>query len=104
MEPRSGGRHANPSHLIAESSFISTEVAMEPRSGGRQANPSSPRSSGTMRPPDFGIEAVVDADRAYSGSRFREVRDAVFSEPYSGIWDGDGRMPTYQVTLKSVLR
>src|SRR6266852_1024050 len=103
MEPRSGGRHANPSHLIAESSFISTDVAMEPRSGGRHANPSSPRSSGTIRPPEFGAEEVVDADRAYSGSRFAEVRDAVFSNPYPGIFEGDGRIPTYQVTLKSVL-
>jgi hypothetical protein len=62
-----------------------------------------PRRSGTVRPSEFGIEQVVDADRAYSGSRFREVRDAVFSDPYPGIWDGDGRMPTYQVTLKRVL-
>jgi hypothetical protein len=57
-----------------------------------------------MRPSEYGIEAVVDADRAYSGSRFREVREAVFSDPYPGIWDGDGRMPTYQVTLASLLR
>ena len=57
-----------------------------------------------MTPPAYGIEAVVDADRAYSGSRYREVRDAVFSDPYPGIWDGDGRMPTYQVTLASLLR
>ncbi len=56
-----------------------------------------------IRPPEFGIEEVVDADRAYSGSRFAEVRDAVFSDPYPGIFDGDGRIPTYQVTLKSVL-
>lgn len=56
-----------------------------------------------MRQADYGIEAVIDADRAYSGSRYREVRDAVFSEPYPGIWDSDGRMPMYQVTLKSLL-
>jgi hypothetical protein len=76
---------------------------MEPRRSGRQTNPLFPRRSGTVRPSEFGIEQVVDADRAYSGSRFREVRDAVFSDPYPGIWDGDGRMPTYQVTLKRVL-
>jgi hypothetical protein len=57
-----------------------------------------------MRPAEYGIEAVVDADRAYSGSRFAEVRDAVFSNPYAGIWDGDGRMPTYAVSLSSLLR
>jgi len=56
-----------------------------------------------MRPADYGIEAVDDTDRAYSGSRFREVRDAVFSEPYPGIWESDERMPMYQVTLKSLL-
>src|SRR5713101_7192681 len=56
-----------------------------------------------ITPPDFGIEEVVDADRAYSGSRFREVREAVFGEPYPGIFDGNGRMPTNDVNLKSVL-
>jgi hypothetical protein len=56
-----------------------------------------------ITPPDFGIEEVVDADRAYSGSRFSEVREAVFSAPYPGIFDGDGRMPTYDVNLKSVV-
>ncbi len=57
-----------------------------------------------MRPGEYGIEQTTDEDRAYTGSRFSEVRDAVFSHPYPGIWDGDGRLPTYDVTLRSLLR
>jgi hypothetical protein len=57
-----------------------------------------------MRPAGFGIEGVVGEDRAYGGSRFSEVRDAVFAHPYPEIWDGAGRMPTYDVTLASLLR
>ena len=52
---------------------------------------------------EYGIEGMVAEDRAYSGSRFKEVRDAVFANPYPGIWDVDGRMPMYEVTLKRVL-
>ncbi len=57
-----------------------------------------------MRPDEFGTEQIVEADRTYAGSRFAEVRDAVFGEPYPGIWDADGRMPMYQVTLLRLLR
>src|SRR6266536_6330291 len=57
-----------------------------------------------MRPGEYGIEQTTDEDRAYTGSRFSEVRDAVFSHPYPGIWDGDGRLPTYDVPLRSLLR
>lgn len=56
-----------------------------------------------MRPVDNGIEGLVAEDRAYGGSRFADVRDAVFANPYPGIWDGDGRMPRFEVTLASVL-
>ena len=57
-----------------------------------------------MEQDEFGIEEVVGEDRAYTGSRFSEVRDAVFGQPYPGTLDGDGRMPTYAVTLRSVVQ
>ena len=57
-----------------------------------------------MAPDQYGIEQVVDEDRGYAGSRFADVRAAVFANPYPGIWDADGRMPRYAVTLRSVLR
>ena len=56
-----------------------------------------------MQPGAYGIEGIVDEDRAYQGSRFAEVRDAVFGEPYPGTLDGNGRMPTYSVTLGRML-
>lgn len=56
-----------------------------------------------MQPNEYGIEGVVVEDRAYSGSRFSEVRDAVFGQPYPGTFDGDGRMPTYPVTLRHMV-
>ena len=59
-----------------------------------------------MEPMDLGIEQVTEEDRAYKGSRFSEVRNALFANPYQKIWDGEGEpsLPTYQVTLSSVLR
>jgi len=35
-----------------------------------------------MEPKFFGIEGITDVDRAYQGSRFSEVRDAIFANPY----------------------
>src|SRR5271167_2669109 len=54
----------------------------------------------------FGTEQVTDADRAYRGSRFSEVREALFANPYQTVWGGAGErpLPTYAVTLASVLR
>jgi hypothetical protein len=54
----------------------------------------------------FGAEQVTDDDRAYIGSRFAEVRDALFANPYQKVWGGAGEpsLPTYEVTLLGVLR
>jgi hypothetical protein len=52
----------------------------------------------------FGTEAVTEEDRAYRGSRFAEVRDAMFANPYQKIWGADGPpLPVYGVTLGGVL-
>jgi hypothetical protein len=49
---------------------------------------------------------TTEADRAHKGSRFAEVRDAIFANPYQQVWGGDDEasLPTYEVTLASVLR
>ena len=54
----------------------------------------------------FGIEELTDEDRAYRGSRFAEVRDALFANPYQRVWGraGEPPLPVYAVTLGSVLR
>src|SRR5262245_1092578 len=46
----------------------------------------------------FGIEGIADDDRQYAGSRFADVRDAIFANPYSRPFE---RFP---VTLGSLLR
>jgi hypothetical protein len=58
-----------------------------------------------MTPEYFGAESVTEADRAYRGSRFTEVRDAIFANPYQRVWgrDDGGPLPIYKVTLSSVL-
>jgi len=58
-----------------------------------------------MKAEDY-TEAITDEDRAYNGSRFAEVRDAVFANPYQKVWgrDGSAPLPVYEVTLSSVLR
>jgi hypothetical protein len=59
-----------------------------------------------MKSEYFGAESTTDADRAYEGSRFLEVRDALFANPYQKVWgrDGEPPLPVYEVTLSSVLR
>jgi hypothetical protein len=52
------------------------------------------------------IEGTTDEDRAYRGSRYREVVDAVLANPYQRVWGGGGeqRLPVHRVTLASVVR
>jgi hypothetical protein len=59
-----------------------------------------------MEPMFFGTEQVTDEDRAYRGSRFSEVRDAIFANPYQRVWGGAGEppLPVYNVDLPGVLR
>src|SRR5215469_416716 len=58
-----------------------------------------------MEPGFFGTEQVTEEDRAYRGSRFSEVRDAISANPYQKVWGGPGEppLPVYRVTLGSVL-
>lgn len=56
-----------------------------------------------LRLDQFGVEAMVGSDRAYRGSRFSEVRDAVLANPYREIWDGPGQLPTYTASLRNLL-
>jgi hypothetical protein len=59
-----------------------------------------------MDPVYFGTEQVTEEDRAYEGSHFSEVRDAIFAHPYQKIWGAPEAppLPTYGVTLSNVLR
>ena len=54
----------------------------------------------------YGIEGVTEEDRTYQGSRFREVRDAIFANPYQAVWGRKDQapFPIYEVNLSSVLR
>jgi hypothetical protein len=54
----------------------------------------------------LGAEAFNEEDRAYRGSRYSEVRDALFANPYQQVW-GDSEksvFPVYKVTLRALLR
>src|SRR5262245_5720062 len=55
---------------------------------------------------DFGIEQFTDEDQGYRGSRFREVVDALFANPYQRVWGrtGEPAWPVYEVTLGSLTR
>jgi hypothetical protein len=54
----------------------------------------------------FGIEGLTVGDRAVFTSRFSDVRDAMFANPYQTIWGALGEPPfaRFPVTLGSVLR
>ena len=59
-----------------------------------------------MEPGFFGTERVTEEDRAYQGSRFSEVRDAIFANPYQKVWGGAGEppLPIHDVRLPSALQ
>lgn len=59
-----------------------------------------------MKTEDFGAQGFVEDDRNYRGSRFSEVRDALFANPYQKVWGAAGEppLPLYEVSLSSVIR
>lgn len=59
-----------------------------------------------MEPQHFGIEEVTEEDRVYRGSRFAEVRDAIFANPYQKVWGREDQepLPCYKTTLSSTLK
>ena len=52
-----------------------------------------------------GTEGITDEDRSYAGSRYSEIRAALFENPYQPVWGAPDAppMPTYTVSLASVL-
>ncbi len=60
----------------------------------------------TIDPRYFGPEAYFEEDRDYSGSRFGEVREAIFANPYYTVWGGSGEppLPVHKVTLWPLLK
>jgi hypothetical protein len=53
-----------------------------------------------------GPEEVTASDRLYAGSRFSEVRAALFANPYYVTWGapGESPLPVYEVTLGRAVR
>jgi hypothetical protein len=53
---------------------------------------------------EIGSEQFTDEDRMYSGSRFRDVLDALFANPYQKVWgrEGEPPLPSQEQTIKSV--
>jgi len=53
---------------------------------------------------DIGSEQYTDEDRVYAGSRFRDVVDALFENPYQQVWGrtGEPPLPVQEVTIRSV--
>lgn len=52
----------------------------------------------------FGEQGITPEDRSYRGSRFSEVKAAVFDNPYQAVWGAPGEppLPRYRVTNRSV--
>lgn len=57
-------------------------------------------------PAGLGPQGVIDDDRRFAGSRFSDVRDALFAQPYSPVWGAAGGppLPVHPATLRSVAR
>jgi hypothetical protein len=57
-----------------------------------------------MTEQNFGTERLSAEDRSYRGSRFSELVDALFANPYQRVWGGAAEppLPVYEVTFASV--
>jgi hypothetical protein len=57
-------------------------------------------------PAGLGPQGVTDEDRRFAGSRFSEVRDALFAKPYYSVWGaaGEAPLPVHPGTLRNVAR
>src|SRR5262245_14162435 len=55
---------------------------------------------------EFGLQQLTDEDRAYAGSRYRDVVDALFANPYQRVWGAPGEppFPIYDVKLSNLIR
>ncbi len=53
----------------------------------------------------FGTEGMTPDDRRYAGSRFADVQQAIFAQPYQRVWGATDApaLPRYAITLKSLL-
>lgn len=59
-----------------------------------------------MNKAQYGYLELTEENRNYNGSRYSEVRNAIFANPYQKVWGADDAppLPVYKVTLGSVLR
>jgi hypothetical protein len=55
-------------------------------------------------PDDSGFEQFAEEDRTYAGSRYREVVDALFANPYQKRWGvpGEPLLPQNEQTIRTV--
>jgi len=53
---------------------------------------------------EIGGEQFTDEDRAYAGSRYRDVIDALFANPYQQVWGrrGEPPLPLLEQTIRTV--
>jgi len=58
-----------------------------------------------MKEIQYGSIELTNEDRNYNGSRYSEVRNAIFANPYQKVWGAEGAppLPMYEVGLISVL-
>ena len=54
----------------------------------------------------YGIEAFAPDDEKFAGSRFSEVRNAVYANPYQKVWGAKGEKPfeRFSVTYRDAFR
>lgn len=59
-----------------------------------------------LQPSALGSQEFTRADLGYSGSRYADVREAIFRNPYYKVWGGPSEpdLPIYNVTLMNTLR
>jgi hypothetical protein len=59
-----------------------------------------------MSEQSYGIEGLARDDERFSGSRYAEVRDAMYANPYQKVWGASGEKPfeRFPVTYRGAFR
>jgi hypothetical protein len=55
---------------------------------------------------EFGPVQAAEEDRGYNGSRYSDIRAAIFANPYQQVWGGKDQppLPQYEMTASGFLR
>lgn len=93
--------HANDTNILRiMPTYVNTSVGKNESESTTVV--SRKRKEKQMNFKDLGVQGITEEDRNYQGSRYAEVRKAVFANPYQKVWGApdEPSLPQYEVSVK----